>query len=282
MTKKNNVLLQIISSFFFAILGMQIKFLSESLSIEGIVFYRCFLGTIFTLLIIYFKKDSAKLIYTQNMAIQFLRAFFGTIAMFFGYSALTFIPIAQASVISFTKVFFVSLLASLILKENLNKTILISAIAGFTGILIIVEPNGFDNIYGSAFAIISSVFVACGIICSSFLSRKNKTLTIIFYHSFYSTLICTLFFYSKIPILNGNEIISILLITVTAMIGQFFNTESYRFGKTSIIVLLGYSRIIFSFVLGFVFLSEELNSQFFFVFLFILFSSFLSSKEYKK
>mgnify|MGYP001310595352 CR=1 FL=1 len=72
------------------------------------------------LLRIYFKKDSAKLIYTQNMAIQFLRAFFGTIAMFFGYSALTFIPIAQASVISFTKVFFVSLLASLILKENLN------------------------------------------------------------------------------------------------------------------------------------------------------------------
>ena len=57
MIKKKNVLLQIISSFFFAILGMQIKFLSESLSIEGIVFYRCFFGTVFTLLIIYFKKE---------------------------------------------------------------------------------------------------------------------------------------------------------------------------------------------------------------------------------
>ena len=282
MIKKKNVLLQIISSFFFAILGMQIKFLSESLSIEGIVFYRCFFGTVFTLLIIYFKKDSAKFIYTQNMVIQFLRAFFGTLAMFFGYSALTLIPIAQASVISFTKVFFVSLLASLILKENVNKTILISGISGFTGILIIMEPNGLDNIYGSTFAMISSIFVACGIICTSFLSRNNKTLTIIFYHSLYSTLICTLFFYSKIPLINNDNIISILLITITAMIGQFFNTESYKFGKTSVIVLLGYSRIIFSFVLGYIFLNEELNSEFFFGVLFILFSSFLSSKEYKK
>ena len=280
--KFNSLYLQIISSFFFAVLGLQIKLLSFSMDIEGIVFYRCLLGTIIVLIIITFRKESTKLFYTKNMVVQFLRASFGTLAMFFGYSALKFIPIAQASSLSFTKIFFVSLLATFFLKEKISKTIFLAAISGFAGILIIVKPEGFNDFHGSSLSIISAFFVACGIICSSFLSKTNRTITIILYHSLYSSIICMLFFYSEIPLLKINEIISILLITITALIGQFFNTESYKSGEVNIIVLLGYSRIIFSFSLGFLFLNEDLNIEFVFGVLFVLFSSFLSSRQYKK
>ena len=41
------------------------------------------------------------------------------------------------------------------------------------------------------------------------------------------------------------------MITVTAVIGQYFNTESYKDNPTNKVMILSYSRIIFSTALGF-------------------------------
>ena len=274
--------LQIVSSFFFSLLGMEIKILGEQLITADIVFYRCFFGVIIIASIIVFKEGSLKILYTKNLRIQFSRALCGTIAMYFGYSALTLIPLAQASTISFTKVFFVSLLAPLFLKEIIRRKIFISSLVGFLGILIIIDPAEFNNLYGSSLSIISAFFVAGGIICSSILMKTNKTITIIFYHSLFSTVICLILFNTKLSLINFSEFLSLILITITALIGQFFNTLSYKSSEANITVIAGYSRVLFSFTLGFIILNESLDKNFFFGTIFILFSTFLITKYYKK
>ena len=274
--------LQIFSSFFFSILGLEIKILGEQLIIENIVFYRCFFGTVLIFSIIIFNKRGSKLFYTKNISVQFSRALCGTIAMYFGYSALSLIPLAQASTISFTKVFFVSLLAPLFLKEIIRKKVFISSLVGFIGIFLIINPAEFNNLYGSSLSIISAFFVAGGIICSSILMKTNKTITIIFYHSLFSTFICLFIFNTKLSFINFSEFLSLTLITATALIGQFFNTLSYKSGEANITVIAGYTRILFSFSLGYLILNESLNENFFYGAFFILFSAFLVAKYYKK
>ena len=277
---KNPYSLQILSSFIFAILGMQIKLLSEVLSIESIVFYRCFFGTIllFILIIIRNKKKKKNFLKTTNWSIQMLRACFGTLAMLFGYSSLTMIPLAQASTLSFTKVFFVSFLAYFFLKEKIRYQIIYLAIIGFIGIYMMINPQEFESINGSALALISAFFVAAGIISVSFLAQTNNTITILFYHSFFSTILCMIFFYTKIDILVIESLISLVIITLTALVGQYFNASSYRDSEANIVVLFGYTRIVFAIIIGFLIFDENIGLNFLMGLILIIFSSVLTSR----
>lgn len=261
---KNPYSLQILSSFIFAILGMQIKLLSDVLSIETIVFYRCFLGTIVLLILIIIrnKKKKKNFLKTTNWSIQILRACFGTLAMYFGYSALTMIALAEASTLSFTKVFFVSFLAYFFLKEKIRHQIIYLSIIGFIGIYIMIDPQEFGSITGSSLALISAFFVAAGIISVSFLAQTNNTITILFYHSFFSTILCMIFFYIKIDILVTESFFSLVIITLTALVGQYFNASSYRDSEANIVVLFGYARIVFAIIIGFLIFNENIGVNF--------------------
>ena len=255
----NSVFFQILSSFCFSLLGMEIKYFSNQINIESIVFYRCLLGLIIVTLIILIKEREITSLKTKNLKIHILRASFGTCAMLFGYSALLYIPLAQATAIGFTKTFFVILLASLFLKEKFEKSNLFLAIFGFLGVYFSINPDELYDIYGSFLCLIAALCVACGIISISYLSKKEKTLTILFYHSFISTIITFIIFRSSLDYLSLSNYYGIIIICITALSGQYFNIKSYRNGKTSKIIIIGYTRIIFSFLLGYFAFSEKLN-----------------------
>ena len=127
---------------------------------------------------------------------------------------------------------------------------------------------------GSFYAAVSALFVAAGIISVSFLSKKNAPMTILFYNSLFASIISYVIFYGEIQLLsNINVLQSLILITLTALLGQYFNAISYKDTQANVIVLFGYSRILFSFILGFLFLNEQLGLNFFLGFILILLST---------
>ena len=98
---------QIISCFFFAILGVQIKKLLLIDNIEHLVFYRSFFGMLLLLITISLTQKRVFLfISTGNIKIHIFRCLCEVSAMYFGYQSLMFLTLAQASTIGFTKVFF--------------------------------------------------------------------------------------------------------------------------------------------------------------------------------
>ncbi len=257
---------QVLSCFFFSTLGMQIKLLSEIITIETIVFFRSLFGSLILVLIIFFRYSKYKLnlFKTKDFLVQFLRAVFGTFGMFFGYKSLTLIPLAQASTISYIKVFFVAFLAYIFLKEKIKFKVFVCSVIGIFGIFVINNPEHFMSFKGNLYATISALFVAAGIISVSFLSKKNAPTTILFYHSFFASIISYVIFFNEIQLLSNMYLLqSLILITLTALLGQYFNALSYKNAQANIIVLFGYSRILFSFILGFFFLNEQLGLNFF-------------------
>ena len=267
---------QILSCCFFSILGMQIKLLSGAINVETIVFFRSLFGLLVLVIIIILRylKDNLNLLKTRDFLIQLLRGVFGTFGMFFGYKSLTLIPLAQASTISYIKVFFVAFLAYIFLKEKIKYQIIFCSIVGFVGIFFITHPDNFMSFKGSFYATISALFVAAGIISVSFLSKKNAPMTILFYNSFFASIISCVIFNGEIQLVsNINVLQSLILITLTALLGQYFNTISYKDTQANVIVLFGYSRILFSFTLGFFFLDEQLGLNFFIGLILILLST---------
>lgn len=274
--------LQIISCLFFSLLGLQIKILSDDINIEIIVFFRSLLGSIILGLIILKKNSKTKNFFkTENFNFLFLRSVFGVLAMYFSFSALTLIPLAQASTIAFTKVFFVGILAIIFFKEKIKIETFLVSVIGFYGVYILTDPTQFENFQGTFFALIGSFFVALGIIITKFLSKKNSSLTILFYHSLFATIISFLFFFSYLKIYNFFfiEFLQLILITLTAITGQFFNVESYKKNHSNIIVVFGYTRVVFSFILGYIFLNEQLSVQTILGIILIILSTLFLSKR---
>lgn len=270
---------QILSSFLFAFMGAQIKYLSDYLDTEIIVFYRCLIGTIIIFLVIISKKKKKSFFKSHNLAIQILRSIFGLLAMYFGYTSLTLISLPQATSISFTKVFFVSILSIFFLNEKFNSKIFFFSIIGFFGVFLIVEPEQLNNYYGFWLSIFSALFVGLGIISISFLSQKNETLTILFYHSFFSLIFSAIIFYKFISIIDLENFLKLFFITITAILGQFFNTESYKNIETTKIIFFSYSRIIFSSLLGYFIFSNNLTFSFFVGSVIIIVSSLFLTKD---
>ena len=271
---------QIISCFFFAILGVQIKISLLKDSIENLVFYRSFFGVLILLMtILVNQKRMFYLINPGDIKIHIFRCICGVSAMYFGYQSLMFLSLAQASTIGFTKVFFTCLISSLIFSEKLNFKLIVLIFLGFLGIVLISKPGQIEINSGLYMALFSAMCVSGGIISISYLSKREETLTILFYHSLFSTIIFFLIFYSKISIQSFDLIGSYLLITLTALLGQYFNTESYKNFETKNVVILSYSRIIFSTMFGFMFFNEQLDVISLLGILVVCLTSFLIQKK---
>lgn len=271
---------QIISCFFFALLGLQIKLQLEESSIEDIVFYRSLFGTLILFFFIIFRKDNIKNVFkTKNFNIHLIRSIFGILAMFFGYKSLIYLSLAQASTIGFTKVFFTCIISSIIFMEKLKISILFSIILGFLGIFLITNPDQINSKLGLYMSLFSALCVSGGIISISYLSKKDKTLTILLYHSILSTIIFFTIFNNKIDITLSEVTIKYILLTFTALAGQFFNTESYKNDKTQKVVILSYSRIIFSTILGFLFFNDKVSLINIFGIFIVILTTFVVQKK---
>ena len=257
--KRFSVYNQIISCVFFSLLGLQVKLLLEKMNIETIVFYRSFIGLIIILVLSITIKKGIQIIKTSNIKIHILRSIFGTLAMYFGYRSLNYISLSEATSIGFTKVFFTSILAFFILKEKLNLFSLALVVVGFFGVYLIALPTQTSNLIGLYMSILSAICVAGGIISISFLAKIEHTLTVMIYHSLFSSIVFLFFFKNQIEFNLAQNYLHMLLLTITALAGQFFNSESYKYGKTNRIVILSYSRIVFSTLLGFFFLNEKIS-----------------------
>ena len=257
--KKNNFFFQLLSCFLFSLLGLQIKFSADHNSIETIVFYRSLIGTIVLYCLFIFYKKKLTIIANKNIKFHILRSFFGVLAMYFGYKALTLIPLSLASTIGFTKVFFASLMSWLILKEKPKFKNFSLVLLGFSGVYLITLPSNVSEIDGVILSLISSIFVSGGIIVVSYLTKKETTMNILIFHSAISSILTFLIFFDGISFDIKESFYSLFFLTITALIGQYFNIESYRNEKASSVILVSYTRIIFSTALGFFFFNEKVS-----------------------
>jgi drug/metabolite transporter (DMT)-like permease len=181
--------------------------------------------------------------------------------MYFGYNSLNYLTLSQASTIAYTKIFFTTILALVFFKEKIKLISVVLIFVGFSGIFLISNPKALDNNVGLYMSLFSALCVSGGILSISYLSKKEDTKNILLNHSFFSTIIFYLLFKEKINLSLFLDHFNFLLITLTALAGQYFNTESFKSSPTNEVIILSYSRIIFSTGLGFFFLNETISLQ---------------------
>ena len=246
---------QVLSNLAFAVMAVAVKTVGQTIDSFEIAFFRCFFGLIFTLPFL-FRAGRVRFA-TTRMGAHFSRAALGVAAMFCGFYALTHLPLAEATTISFTKTLFTIPLAVLVFGEAVHWRRWSATAAGLGGVVLILRPQGGEFDQALMVALLAAALVAAVIVTIKSLARTEQAATILFYYGVFSTGI------SLVPALwdwripNPEECVLLAGVAILGVSGQFCNIRSYRLGEATAMAPFGYLRLIFAGFFGYILFAER-------------------------
>lgn len=235
----------------FGIMATLIKLASErGIHLVEIIFWRQFLS-IPVLIALLMLTSGLGTLRTKRPWAHFNRGVMGLLGMIFNFGALILLPLAEATTFSFTAPIFAVILSVILLSEKVGIWRVSSVLAGFAGILIIIQP-GSSNIPldGAAVAIIAALLVALISIQLRDLSQTDSPLSIVFWMAVMTSL-CALpvlpfYFHAH----TTTDWLILLGIGLSGTWGQTLITFALRFGKVSSVIIMDYSAIIWATLFG--------------------------------
>jgi len=178
-------------------------------------------------------------------------------ALSMGMWAVAELPLTTATVLAFSQVFLVVLLAALFLKEQIHAYRATAIAVGFAGVIVVIRPGTagmFD--LNALIAIASAAGAAVAIISVRKLSQTESTEALLSYQALFVGLA------SGIPMLwlwvqpTPGDFAFMLVIGIVATIGQWLGIMSLRTGEASVVGSIEYMKLVYAAILGFLFFAE--------------------------
>jgi drug/metabolite transporter (DMT)-like permease len=251
---------KIASVVLFAGMSASVKALGQDIPTGQVIFVRGILSMA-VLALIAWGSNSLYLLKTRNWRSHALRSVSGTVSMFCLFTAVTLIPLADVTAITFASPMFLTVLAMLFLGERIHRFRWTALGIGFLGVLIMIGPH-LSFAEGSSFGVLAALGAAMfSAIAMVFLRSMSggggeHAITITFYFSLTFTICSALTALQGWPWPTASQWLFIVLAGLLGVIGQLLMTYSYRYAEASTIAPLEYTSIIMSVILGYVFFDE--------------------------
>ena len=180
---KNNVpravFFMVLSAVLFGCMAIVIRLASKQLHAFEIAFFRNFFGFVFTSPL--FFKHGIGILKTDKLHLYIGRCMIGIISMMCGFWAIVHLPLAEAVAISYSTPLFVTILAVLFLGEVVGIRRWSAVLAGFIGVLIIMQPGSQTFNADMMIALMAAVMSGIVAISIKVLSRTEKADAIVIF-----------------------------------------------------------------------------------------------------
>ena len=256
--------LKLASAAVFVAMVALVKLLSDTFPTGQLVFSRAFFGIVPVLIWITFQGQLATALKTKHPATHIVRGLVGTSAMALWFTALGYLPLPDATAISYAAPLVTVAFAAVLLQEKVRVYRWSAVAVGFVGVLVVLFPHLGDGLdpaaegtrIGAIFALISAVFMALATIFIRKMTATETTAAIVVYFSITATVISllTLPFGWVWP--SPGQAALLVLIGLMGGVGQILLTSSYRFAEASVIAPFDYSTMIWTILIGIVFFDE--------------------------
>ena len=191
---------------------------------------------------------------TRRPLAHLTRGILGLGTMVLAFTGLTYLPLAEATTISFVAPLFSVMLSALILRERVGRYRWSAVALGFVGVLIVMRPGG-GNLpaIGLALALGAALRVALVTITIRQIGRTESTPTTVLWFSLFSILAVGTFMpvYGQWHDVRGWTILFAL--GLSGGIGQLFLTSSLRFAPVPVVVPFDYTQLLWAVLLGWAF-----------------------------
>ncbi|XP_014164574.1 solute carrier family 35 member G1 [Geospiza fortis] len=260
----------ILSAFLFSVASLFLKKIEDVHSVEVSAF-RCVFQMAFVLPgLIYYKTGflgpKGKRIFL------FFRGFLGSTAMVLLYYAYQVMPLADATVITFTSPVFTSLLAWIFLKEKYSLWDVLFTLFAVTGVILIARPpflfgshvagiegSYSDHLKGTIAAIASTLSAASTIVILRKVGKSVHYFLSIWYYAVIGLIGCIIALF----VLNewrlphcGRDRVFLILIGLLGLGGQIFLTKALQIEKAGPVSIMRTMDVVFAFILQVLFLNH--------------------------
>lgn len=252
-SNNQNILLAIglltFSALLFSIMGVCIRYASQSVDNYSIVFFRNAVG-IFIFLPLIFNKGFS-FFKTEKLWMHTWRAIVGLSAMYGFFYAIAHLKLSNAMVFTYSSPIFIPLIAWLFLKEKVTFSMLLAAVLGLCGVLCVAKPDQgmFNQI--SVIGLSASFLAAMAFVTVRALTNTEPPERIVFYFCFIGALISAIPMFWMIRPYSIKELTLLISAGILANVSQMFMSYAYKLAPAGQIGPVNYIAIIFAGIWGY-------------------------------
>ncbi|MEN8422044.1 DMT family transporter [Acinetobacter junii] len=243
-----------ISALLFSIMGICIRYASQTVDNYTIVFFRNFVGLM--LFLPFIMKQGASFVKTEKLWMHTWRSLVGLAAMYGFFYAIAHLKLSNAMVFTYSSPIFIPLIAWLFLKERITKAMLMAAALGFLGVFCVAKPDqGLWN-WVSAIGIASSLLASMAFVTVRALTKTEPPERIVFYFCLIGSVLSAIPMFWVWRPYALKELFFLIAAGILANVSQIFMSHAYRLAPAGQIAPVNYMAIIFAGIWGF-FLWQE-------------------------
>jgi len=252
------VSLKIASTFLFALMGAQGRYLGSTLPVGEIVFGRGLFALIPIVLVFGLRGELRGALQTTRLPAHLLRGSFSVVSTFCTFAALARLPIADVTAIAFIAPLITVVFAALILKEQVHVYRWTAVGVGFSGVILMLSPYLGSHVAmtasmmsGLAFALINAVTSGGATIQIRRLTATESSSSIVIFMTLIvmAASLLTAPFGWRLP--AAHELALLVGIGIAGGLGQMLFTESYRYAPASFLAPFDYVAMLWAFLLGY-------------------------------
>ena len=246
----------ILSAIGFSTLQMLVKLLPD-VSLASKLFFRNIIITIITGIVNKFRGLEFN-VNKEDRKLLFLRIITGTISLAFSFYTLKFITLADSTILQKLSSVIMLIISHYFFNEKFTKYHLVGLVTAFLGVVFIIKPVSSSMNIGYILAIFSAILTAISYSSIRAIGRRGNLdpMLIVFYFSLLSCMMFFPFMLVSIPSITPRHLYTLLAIGLFGSIGQYGITFAYKFASSKEVGVFEYSQVIFSSLLGIVFLNE--------------------------
>ena len=260
MSPAKSIFFKLISAIMFAAMSALVRDLGLVAPVGQMVFFRSAFAIVPVVLIYAIRGELMSAVRTKRPFGQLGRGTLSTFGMFTNFGALTRLPMADVTAISFASPLITVALAALILKERVRIYRWSAVAVGFVGVIVMLIPQfdvhhyaalGADvAAFGALLAVGSAISNAATVIQTRRLTQSETTPCIVFYFS----LICTIAGALTLPFAwhtpTNVELIELIATGFLGGVAHIFLTESYRHASASVVAPFDYTSMLWALLIG--------------------------------
>jgi drug/metabolite transporter (DMT)-like permease len=236
-----------------------IKATGDNLPLFEVVFFRSFFALIPLFLVIFYFN--LKITSINNYKLHFFRGLVGIAAMSLFFISLRYVPLIEMQTISYSSVFFISILSIFFLGEKIGYRRVIAIIVGFIGVVIILKPdvNLFSNY--SVLPLLASIFLSMAVIILKKILLTNNNILSVWTFTLFATLF-SLFFYNDDWIWPNNfDLVLLIASGILGFVAQLCLSKSFQLADASVLAPLDFTSVIWAFLIGYIIFGEFLSRE---------------------
>ncbi|RIW33303.1 DMT family transporter [Bacillus salacetis] len=245
MTNRNKgILLLLVSSFGFAMMAAFVKLSGDLPTLQKTLFRNLISAIISFGFVMHYKERLFGK--KENQKILLLRSALGTLGIVFFFYAIDELVLSDADMLNKLSPFLTIIFSAIFLKERARRFQIAAIAIAFLGTLLIIKPQFSVDVIPYLAGLLSAVFAAGAYTVLRVLGQKEKFYTVVFYFSFFSTVVLLPFVIMIYEPMETEQLIYLILAGIFATLGQFGITIAYKYAPAKEISIFFYSTVVYS------------------------------------